>query len=597
MPIGKPEAFSSRVSVLPLVRGRFAAWWKQRHATSPDPSLPHGLENKPPDHIGDAAWPTCQFAGLALTPARLFLLYAAAALAYRMPAVLYFDLNWDESLYRLIGNSLVSGHAPYTEFWDRKPVGIFMIMAAIQIAFGKSLLALRTVTSIVVAFSAYLLAMNSRSIIPNLPLTGIVAGFLYIIYSTHNGGEGTNTELFYTPAGLAGLLLAFKAARSPLTRALVLGLAAGLLMGVAVQIKQVAIFDILAYAAIYLVTQVNDLSRSNLAHHSRIAIAAAAGILLPTLFVIVWYTVIGRLDAFYGANFAANIDLIEDYAPKFNIPGLDVGLRGFSVLIAGTVLTLVIGPFLANTRELRRGLLAIFLWLAAMAISLLFLRRFADHFFLQMLPSVAFATAFGMVLAAEAAAPARLVPAGVLLCTALIAAWGGAPQFNAGAEVLWRRYVDGVAHWGDKTATIGQAIRGRTQHPDDVYVFGRLLGVYEVTGTTPPTRFPFSEHLFSEYAAVDGETELNRILGNSPRFIVCDDNWLNAMPATDARTASVFGALHQALSQNYVIDGHVGAFRSWGGGTVGTRVGATVFRLRGTPGIRPTPGLQYDAAP
>jgi hypothetical protein len=527
----------------------------------------------------------------------LFLLWAVIALAYRLPAVLYTDLNWDEALYRLIGGSLVSGHAPYTEFWDRKPVGIFLITAAVQIVFGKSLLALRLTTSIVVALSAFLLALNAQRIIPTLPQIGAIAGLFFLLYSTHDGGEGTNTELFYISAGLAGLFFALKAAGSAGMKSSGLGLAGGLLMGSAVEIKETAVFDILAYAMLYLVTQVKELSPSHLLHHARIAVAAAIGILLPTALVILWYALIGQLGRFYDANFAANIGLLGDGAPEFYIPDLILGFHGLDVLFIGTAITLAAGPFLAKTRELQRGLLAISCWLVAMSMSLIFSRRFADHFFLQVIPALALATAFGIVLAVRTWVPVHLASAGILLCVGLISVLAATPQFSAAAEVLWQRYIKGIPYWGDKTATIAAAIRGRVQGPHDVYVFSRWLGVYQITDTIPPTRFPFALHLFSGYAPVDGTAEIKRILANSPRFMVIDDNWLKEIPASYGRAAGPFDELHRSLSRNYAIDGHVGAFKSWGGGTVGTKVGATVFRLAGMPGIRSTPAFQYDLPP
>ena len=525
------------------------------------------------------------------------MLFEAVALVYRAPAMLYLDLNWDEPLYRLIGNSLASGHAPYTEFWDRKPVGIFLIMAAIKLTLGGSVLALRNVTSMFVGLSAFLLALNAREIFPSLPRVGTMAGFFYIFYSVKNGGAGANTELFYVPADLAGFLLVFRAAKNIGTDVLVPAFVAGFLMGVALQIKQTAIFDILAYAMIYLLTRVENFGRAGLPHQGRLVIATAVGLLMPTILIVLWYILIGKLDTYIDANFQANIGLIGSEAPAFNTENLIVGLRGFDTLFLGAAVMLMVGAILAKSGESRRGFLAICCWLAAMTLSLLFSRRFADHFFLQVIPSISLATAFGAVLILQATVPARLMPMGVAICVALIGVRAGASQFNAAAEVLWRRHVEGVAHWGDRTATISAAMATRLRRPDDVYVFSRLLGIYDACGATPPTRFPFSLHLFSEYAPVDGEKEFKRILDNAPRFIVVDDNWLNQMANPGPDVPNVFSMLHQTLSRNYVLDGHAGLFRSWGGGNVEGSVGATVFRLIGTPEYRSTQPLQYDPGP
>lgn len=135
----------------------------------------------------------------------------AVASVYRTPALLFHDLNWDKSLYRLIGDSLASGHAPYTNVWDHKPVGIFVLLGAAQSVFGESLTAFRMMTSAFVGLTGFLLAMTARAIFPSWPRIGLLAGLLYVFYSTHNAGDGFNTELVFVPAAMAGLLIALKA--------------------------------------------------------------------------------------------------------------------------------------------------------------------------------------------------------------------------------------------------------------------------------------------------------------------------------------------------------------------------------------------------
>jgi len=533
----------------------------------------------------------------------LVLLCGVVALAWRLPGLLQLELNMDEALYRLIGRSLAEGHAPYTVFWDRKPVGTFLVTALIDLGLGDGLVAFRLVSALFVGATALLMTLCGRVLFPAMPLVGPLGGVLYILFSVRNGGEGTNTELLYTPLGLVGLLcLLLAAGRQTGAARLRLGFLAGIAFGAALQVKQFALFDMLAYGAIHLLLARDGPAARALPRLAALAAVGALGTLLPTLLVLGWYAAIGQLGTWVEANVTTNLGVVGGETAGLNLDGLATGLRGFGPLVLGTVAGLAAAPLLAEGRAAWRGVLALVVWLAAMALSLLFSRRFADHFFLQVLPPLTMATAFAMVLAARALAAAiprlaRWTRLALLGGTALLGVVAGAGMLDAAAETLWRRQAQGIAHWGDRTATLGAAIGGRVEGPGDLYVFGRWLGLYAATGTTPPTRFPFALHLFSGYAPVDGAAEIERILGRKPRFVVVEERWLGWHPPPQRpEAAAVLAALRRALARDYVTDGRVGLFRSWGGGHVGGEVDAVVFRRRDVSPPLLAAGLHYRPA-
>jgi hypothetical protein len=510
-----------------------------------------------------------------------FTVFLAVALAFRAPTLLYSELNWDEHLYRLIADSLLRGHVPYTEIWDRKPVGIFVIIAALQAAFGSSILALRIATSVAVAAAAILLTTVGRRLFPRSPTIGVIAGFFFIFYTMRNGGEGANTELFFIPLHLMGLCLLLQTCEMRGSRMLTVAFAAGLFMGAAVQVKYNVVFDIVAFAATFLLLNIESISNLDMSRLAGVAATTGLGILVPTATVIAWYALIGHLNDFIGANFSANATLVGATAPGFDLANLRQGLRNYDLLVLGAIAALVGGRFLARDSGEKRGWLAVTAWLGAMALALLFLRRFADHFFIQTLPSLSLAAAFFV-----ARSVAVLTPSGIpglirlLLPVGCVAVWGGYTPFDAAMETLSKRYLDGIPHWGDRSATVAAALRERLQPADEIYVVGRTLGVYYLTERRSPTRFAFAEHLWMGYAPVDGAAELERILERRPTFIVLDDLWLpGVLPPQTARDR-VLGILHEILARDYVLDQRVGRFESCGGGFVGGGIGVSVFRLR-----------------
>ena len=155
----------------------------------------------------------------------------AVCLAIRLPFFFIDVINWDESTFILMGQSILDGHLPYTQLWDLKPPLAFVPYALFVALFGKSIVAVRLGGTIFVFLTSCLIYLIGERI--SHRRVGILAGTFFISLSSliANGQAVMSEYMALLPliGGLAVLILN----RSRLVVVLV----AGILLTVATLIR------------------------------------------------------------------------------------------------------------------------------------------------------------------------------------------------------------------------------------------------------------------------------------------------------------------------------------------------------------------------
>ena len=67
-------------------------------------------------------------------------------------------IHVDEEYYLLVGDRMLHGVLPYIGIWDRKPVGLFLIFAAIRLIPGDGILTYQLVATLFAAATAWMIA-------------------------------------------------------------------------------------------------------------------------------------------------------------------------------------------------------------------------------------------------------------------------------------------------------------------------------------------------------------------------------------------------------------------------------------------------------
>ena len=179
----------------------------------------------------------------------VFLGLLLISLVLRFHTFIPITLDRDEATYAVFADHLLNGSELYKDIQDIKPPGIFLIYSAIQLIFGKSLLAIRLMSMLAVSSAAFFLYRFKRALGFDL-VPSLLTGFIYILMFNYFFGLSGNTELYFTWCFALGLLT-FQTAKNSGGYLL-----SGIIIGLGFIIKQHIAFDFAALGLFFLITSI-----------------------------------------------------------------------------------------------------------------------------------------------------------------------------------------------------------------------------------------------------------------------------------------------------------------------------------------------------
>ena len=360
---------------------------------------------------------------------------------------LWYDLINDEAVYILIAAGLLDGHLPYTEMYEFKPPGMFLLLAAAMGMFGESLLTVRHFATFgwwVAFVSAYAIAArHTPPAVAGLSVAA-VATLVGVEYYQHTIAEHA-LILWLMPA--VWLLVA---KRGVWWAALLVGA----LVSAATLTKTNAAYIALALGGYYLWRAWGAWrggQRAPWRALSEVALYAAGGA-LPLVAVVALYAAAGELDLFVFFNVTLPLSYAygqgqSGWQTAFNfVAHYWQSLDSFYPLARALFIAGAIGGLLSLTRRtssaLKHDLAAVGIVFIALALSTLHGHGHL-HYLLVLLPFVAVFAALGLgvIHARIASTPgARHAPAALLLAPGFILACGLAQYGSASAYHLINRW-------------------------------------------------------------------------------------------------------------------------------------------------------------
>ena len=431
-------------------------------------------------------------------------------------------IHVDEQYYLLVGDRMLHGALPYVDIWDRKPVGLFAIFAAIRLLPGDGIIACQVVALLFATATAWLVQRAARQI-GATSLGAFAAGAAYLIWlpllSGRAGQSPVFFNLFMTAAAVLTLGLPVLAARQAKAAIVGNGAAVCLLAGLAIQTKYTPAVE----GAFFGLAHLWYLRRAG-ARWPLIGASALLWIVLglaPTLIAIAIYAARGPVifQAFWFANFAS-IFLRSAYAypPDLiarRLLGISAQLLPFAVC---AILTWRMRPRSAVTN-------LAFAWLAGALFGFAVLGTYFDHYALPLVAPLAIVAAptFGRMRIAMIATLG--IGLSIFTIEALIR-----PSDTAGAYA--------IAH-------VVEANSGG----ECPYVFTGDSVTYLLAHACLPTAYAFPSTLAyapeQGAAGIDATAEVRRIIAHRPPVIVMGSR---PLAAWNEQSLAVVSA---ALSSDY----------------------------------------------
>ncbi len=252
-------------------------------------------------------------------------------------------IHVDENFYLLVGDRMLHGALPYVDIWDRKPVGLFLLFAAIRLLGGDGIVQYQVVATLCAAATAFVIARMAA------PMAGLkaatVAGVVYLLLLGLVGGTGGQAPVFYNllvaGAAWATLIVSTRPGVSPgqIRRH---GLIATGLIGLAMQIKYTAVFEgvFLGVSLMWAFWRCSEWL-SHLAIDTALWIGLA---LAPTLAALARYACLGHTEAFLYANFLSIGDR-SGASPDELLYRLSKAWKALHIPLFAVVLAAVLEPW------------------------------------------------------------------------------------------------------------------------------------------------------------------------------------------------------------------------------------------------------------
>lgn len=424
-------------------------------------------------------------------------------------------IHVDEQFYLLVGDRMLQGDLPYVDIWDRKPVGLFLIYAAIRMLGGAGIVEYQLVATLFAAATALLIARIGMRI--GSGFGGVSAGIAYLCWLMIFGGDGGQSPVFYNAfmAGAALLtLIAVTGRTTSLPQLASTGAIVMLLAGIAMQVKYTALFEGIFFG-LALMWKAWAVTKRPLPV-AGVAIGWVGLALAPTAIAWAYYAARGYGEIFFFSNFLSIFN--RPPSPTRDLISRLGEMFMFSAPLWLCAIASIRGKFDPGVFNPAKGAkMFVAAWLGAATLGLLLFGSYYDHYFLPVLVPL---TAMIVPLVGAPGTGLTLFHVNRRAITTPFVAVLAILALIAAKIVIY----DNVKGRGDGAAIDRIAAVVEPRLTNCLFVFDIEPMLYYKTNSCFNSRYVFSPHLSSYWennaAGVNTLAEVRRILDRKPNIIV-----------------------------------------------------------------------------
>lgn len=480
---------------------------------------------------------------------------AGVTILLRFPFFLDSVIDWDESTLALMGQSLLSGHLPYTQLIEIKGPVTFLFYALALIGLSRDVIGLRILASLLVWVTGVCIFATTNALW-NRRAAWLAALIWISGASLTNSSQSLMSE--HIAMALAMLLFYLLIARPflPSWRFFL----AGLMAGSAAMSRLNLVLPVLAIGACLLL-KIDGHSDHRWRHRGCYLI----GMSVPLLLILVLYAVAGESRTLHRSMIQLPLGYASDIKPQdvqllqtqFFLPlpieDLPTGRRllqvfGFCVASAtGTVALAAKARGPAGPTQ-GQALLLLWIWLLFTEVSMLKGGAFYHHYVIQLLGPAAILAGIGIEASIRRLSGSLALPVVIGLCSAIIFT-----SINIEAMLTSLHLIKSGT---DRGRALAEYMAEERLVVHDSWLTSHHIA-YLLNGSPPLTQLVHPSNIKREYMlqilygpSCTTKRYVQGILATEPSLIVARENWPDYDSATNAM-------LRRSLAKDYMLKGTI----------------------------------------
>jgi 4-amino-4-deoxy-L-arabinose transferase-like glycosyltransferase len=449
------------------------------------------------------------------TEAALLLLLCLIPILLYLP-FLGAPFERDEGVYATIAQGVLDGKVPYRDLFDNKPPLVYGWYAVSFLLFGESVVAPRLVAAVFLSLTAVVLYQQARLVLPR-PAAWISAFLFALSTGLPWVALHANTEAYMLLPLVSSLMFFTIGMKKGGDRWFFI---AGVLAGMAIMTKQVAVWNLLALAGLAVYYH----RRTALTLWQAVAPTAwlLTGAVLSVGAIALPFAINGALDDLVYANVGYNWVYMGFISNAQRLANLGYGMLFFCAVAAPFVAGAIAGLVVMWRRRASVTDYLLIAWGAASVIGVASGGRFFPHYFLQLMPILAVLTG---VLVYERFFKGRHVtlskPAAITAAFVIIASLGTTTVLYLSPAKAEEQVSSSIFHqkeWEASSEKLGHYLRYRTGPGDSVFNYGRESQVYFYADRQPA--IPYFYDWAIQYEAAPIGLVIAQLKKAQPAYIV-----------------------------------------------------------------------------